>query len=68
MIGGQVDQEGKDVAVLEDISGRISIQNSKNFDINEYVSGTIVALKGQAIEGGYFKVDEYCFAGIPFNS
>jgi len=25
MIGGQVDQEGKDVAVLEDISGRISI-------------------------------------------
>ena len=68
MIGGQVDQEGKDVAVLEDISGRISIQNSKNFDINEYVSGTIVALKGQAIEGGYFKVDEYCFSGIPFNS
>ena len=34
MIGDNVDKEGNDVAVLEDISGRISIQNSKEFEIN----------------------------------
>jgi len=54
------------VAVLEDISGRITIKNSPIFDINNFVSGTIVALRGEAINGGYFKVADYCFAGIPF--
>ena len=59
-------QEGEDVAVLEDISGRITIKNSANFNINHFVSGTIVALRGQAINGGYFEVQDHCFAGIPF--
>lgn len=52
--------------MLEDISGRITIKNSQKFDINNFVSGTIVALRGQAINGGYFEVQDHCFAGIPF--
>jgi hypothetical protein len=54
--------------VLEDISGRITIKNSPIFEINNFVSGTIVALRGQAINGGYFEVKDHCFAGIPFPS
>jgi DNA polymerase delta subunit 2 len=25
-----------------------------------------VALRGQAINGGYFEVQDHCFAGVPF--
>lgn len=64
--GGCVSDD--DVAVLEDKSGRITIKNSKEFNISNFVSGCILALKGQAITGGYFQVSEYCFAGIPFQS
>ena len=46
--------QGGDVAVLEDRSGRITIQNSAKFRINTFVSGTIIALKGKAVAGGYF--------------
>lgn len=60
------DSEKNDVAVLEDKSGRITIRNSDKFDINHFVSGSVVALKGQAIDGGYFQVDDYCFAGMPY--
>ena len=63
--GSFVDEE--DVAVLEDKSGRITIKNCPGrFYINEFVSGTILALKGKAINGGYFEVQDYCFAGVPF--
>lgn len=54
------------MAVLEDISGRITVKNSKNFRVNEYCSGTILALCGQAVAGGYFEVEDFCFAGLPF--
>jgi hypothetical protein len=57
-----------DVAVLEDISGRITIKNSAKFTISNFVSGSIMALKGKAIAGGYFEVDEYCFAGVPMRN
>ena len=63
---GQVSMD--DVAVLEDKSGRITIKNSEEFNINRFVSGCILALKGKAITGGYFEVSEYCFAGIPYQS
>ena len=63
---GQVSED--DVAVLEDKSGRITIKNSEEFNINQFVSGCILALKGKAITGGYFEVSEYCFAGIPYQS
>jgi len=67
MHGTYVDHDN-DVAVLEDISGRITIQNSKKFNINNFVSGTVMALKGQAKAGGYFEVNDFCFAGMPFNT
>lgn len=35
-----------DSAVLEDISGRITIKNSAKFEIKKIVSGTVMALKG----------------------
>lgn len=50
------DEKDQDVPVLEDISGRITIKDSPNFRIDEFVSGTIVALKGRAVNGGYFEV------------
>lgn len=55
--GNYVDKEN-DSAVLEDISGRITIKNSANFNINNYVSGTVMALKGKAKSGGYFEVQD----------
>jgi DNA polymerase delta subunit 2 len=64
--GQYVNHEEDDVAVLEDISGRITIQNSPKFQINHFVSGSILALKGRAVNGGYFEVNDYCFAGVPF--
>jgi len=64
--GMYVNHTEDDVAVLEDISGRITIKNSANFNINSFVSGTILALKGKAIAQGYFEVEDYCFAGAPF--
>ena len=66
--GGFVNQDEDDVAVLEDKSGRITIQRTQKFDFNNFVSGCILALKGKAIKGGYFEVSEYCFAGIPYKS
>ena len=64
--GAFVNKEEDDVAVLEDKSGRITIKNSAIFNINHFVSGTILALKGRAINGGYFEVQDHCFAGVPF--
>ena len=68
--GAYVTEEAEtcDVAVLEDISGRITIKNSAKFTISNFVSGSILALKGKAIAGGYFEVDEFCFAGMPFRN
>ena len=60
-----VNKDESDVAVLEDKSGRITIRSNDIFDINHYVSGTILALKGQEVTGGYFEVSDICFAGIP---
>jgi len=68
--GAYVSEEADngDVAVLEDISGRITVKNSARFMISNFVSGSIMALKGKAITGGYFEVDEFCFAGVPFRN
>lgn len=43
---GNYVNSNEDNAVLEDKSGRISIKNSANFNINNFVSGTILALYG----------------------
>ena len=49
-----MDKDENDIAVLEDKSGRITIKKTDQFDINHFVSGGIMALKGKAINGGYF--------------
>ena len=54
LYGGNVNKEEDDVAVLEDKSGRITIKKTENFNIDNFVSGSIMALKGKAIAGGYF--------------
>ena len=64
--GAFVNKSESDVAVLEDKSGRITIKNSDIFKIDQFVSGTILALRGKAINGGYFEVKDFCFAGLPF--
>lgn len=66
LYGVNVNKEEDDVAVLEDKSGRITIKKTELFNIDHFVSGSIMALKGKAISGGYFQVSDYCFAGIPF--
>lgn len=54
MYGGNVNKDEDDVAVLEDKSGRITIKKTDKFNIDKFVSGSIMALKGKAIQGGYF--------------
>lgn len=56
-----------DVGVIEDRSGRINVTGSEVFDIHSFVSGSVLALKGKAIDGGYFIVEDYCTAGVTFN-
>ena len=56
-----------DVGVIEDRSGRINVTGSEVFDIHSFVSGSVLALKGKAIDGGYFVVEDYCMAGLTFN-
>ena len=68
LYGGNVNEDEDDIAVLEDKSGRITIKKTANFNFDNFVSGSIMALKGKAIQGGYFQVSDYCFAGIPFQS
>ena len=48
MYGNYISQDNncEDIAVLEDISGRITIKNCSTFNINNFVSGSILALRG----------------------
>ena len=55
-----------DYAVLEDNSGRIRIKKSQVFDPKQFVTGSIIALKGIADTNGFFEVKDFCYAGIPF--
>lgn len=56
-----------DIGVIEDRSGRINVTGSEVFDIHSFVSGSVLALKGKAIDGGYFIVEDFCTAGLTFN-
>ncbi len=56
-----------DYCVLEDQSGRIRIRKSDMFNAKDFVTGSIVALKGISDNKGYFEVHDYCYAGIPFS-
>lgn len=55
-----------DSAILEDASGRISIRSTEQFNCNNFVTGSIVALLGHVDQAGYFICEDHCFAGIPF--
>ena len=57
----------RDTGVLEDRSGRVCIKDSETFKIDNFVSGTIIAFLGTAQDGGYFQVEDYQLAGLPFN-
>ena len=39
-----------------------------NFNPDEHVTGTIMALLGVSDNQGYFRVQDTCFAGIPFKA
>lgn len=54
----------EDYSVLEDISGRIRIKRGDRFNHDNFVSGTIIGLRGVVDNGGYFEVLDYCFSGI----
>lgn len=55
-----------DYAVLEDNSGRVKIKKSERFAPLNFVTGSIIALKGIVDKNGIFDVMDYCYAGIPF--
>jgi DNA polymerase delta subunit 2 len=58
----------EDFAVLEDNSGRIRIKRSDKFNPDDFITGSIVALKGIVDSNGFFEVKDHCYAGIPFQS
>lgn len=58
----------EDYAVLEDMSGRVRIKKNEVFNPVQFVTGSIVALKGIVDVKGFFEVKDYCYAGIPFQS
>ena len=53
-----------DQAILEDSSGRINLKLKTK--VEELVTGSIIAILGEADEQGYFEVKDICYAGIPF--
>lgn len=58
----------EDYAVLEDNSGRVRIKRSDRFNPDDFVTGSIVALKGVVDTKGFFELKDYCYAGIPFHT
>jgi DNA polymerase delta subunit 2 len=52
--------------VLEDSSGRVRIKRNEIFQPENFVTGTIVAMKGKVDKNGFFDVHDLCYAGIPF--
>lgn len=54
-----------DYAVLEDNSGRIRIKKGEVFKPDQFVTGSILALKGVVDKNGFFEVKDFCYAGIP---
>jgi len=56
-----------DQAILEDSSGRINLKLLSN-NVYELVTGSIMAILGEADQLGYFEVKDLCYAGIPFQS
>jgi DNA polymerase delta subunit 2 len=56
-----------DQAILEDSSGRINLKLLSH-NVYELVTGSIMAILGEADQHGYFEVKDLCYAGIPFQS
>ena len=53
----------KDVIILEDSSGRIRIKSTPGFTAGDVITGTVVALRGEADLNGIFHIDDWTFAG-----
>jgi DNA polymerase delta subunit 2 len=58
----------EDYAVLEDMSGRVRIKKGEVFSPDNFITGSIVDLKGIVDKNGFFDVKDYCYAGIPFSA
>lgn len=57
----------EDTLVIEDSSGRIKVKpDEENFKIHDFVTGSIVALRGHADLNGLFIIKDYCYAGVPY--
>lgn len=51
----------EDMIILEDSSGRIRIKPTETLKPGNVITGTIVALKGEADTNGVFHVQDYCY-------
>lgn len=57
----------EDQLVIEDSSGRIKVRTDESATkIDEFVTGSIVALRGHADLNGLFIIQDFCYAGIPY--
>ena len=54
-----------DTMVIEDQSGRIKIQSSEAVNPKNFVTGTVIALKGKITQNGFFKATDYTYCGVP---
>jgi DNA polymerase delta subunit 2 len=58
-----------DSLILEDESGRVALLCGPGFPLNVFVTGVVLAVRGQVEESGEFRVEDWCVgAGIPFAS
>jgi len=55
-----------DTVILEDETGRIRLNfENCSFGADTFLTGTVIAIKGQETPSGDFSVDDICFPGIP---
>lgn len=56
-----------DTLVIEDSSGRIKVRpDDQNFKVHDFITGSIVALRGHADLNGLFIINDFCYAGVPY--
>ena len=57
-------EQDTDQIIIEDATGRLKIKPTSNFDAHMAVTGSVVALLGEANSNGEFLVDDYVYAGV----
>ena len=54
-----------DYLLIEDQSGRMKVVNNEIMNPANFITGSVVALKGRITTNGCFEASDFCFPGIP---